>query len=175
MAIMVRQLLPVDWSVLRTIRLEALAISPDGFGSTYEEEKDRTEAEWRHVFERESIFAAFVDGCVGGIIALMPHQQQKYYHRGTIFSVYVSPTYRCQGIGGRLLDAVMLHAKSMGLLQIQLGVRCDNEAAIACYTKKGFVKIGHTPRSSFTNGAFHDEQTMMVFLDGFVSKSFYAP
>lgn len=175
MAIMVRQLLPADWAVLKVIRLESLAISPDGFGSTYEEEKDRTEAEWRHFFERESIFVASVDGCVCGIIALMPHQQQKYYHRGTIFGLYVSPTYRRQGIAGHLLDTVMAYARSMGLLQLQLGVRCDNEVAITCYIKKGFIKVGHTPRSSFADGSFHDEQTMMVFLDGFVSKSFYAP
>ena len=46
MAITVRRFAPHEWRVYRELRLRALADSPDAFGSTYEREAARTDAEW---------------------------------------------------------------------------------------------------------------------------------
>jgi len=37
---------PHEWRIYRDLRLRALADSPDAFGSTFERERDRPDAEW---------------------------------------------------------------------------------------------------------------------------------
>jgi hypothetical protein len=43
----IRSFTPDEWSVYKQLRLRALADSPDVFGSTLVEEKDRPDAEWK--------------------------------------------------------------------------------------------------------------------------------
>jgi ribosomal-protein-alanine N-acetyltransferase len=55
-----------------------------------------------------------------------------------ITNVAVLPAYRRQGIGARLVGAMLDLAKSEKIQKIMLEVRASNEAAIALYKKYGF-------------------------------------
>jgi ribosomal protein S18 acetylase RimI-like enzyme len=59
-----------------------------------------------------------------------------------IFSIYVEPTYRRQGIGRALLEHAQTWAKSQGYTQIGLQVFTTNQPAIDLYQQ-----LGYQPRS----------------------------
>jgi [ribosomal protein S18]-alanine N-acetyltransferase len=56
-----------------------------------------------------------------------------------IHTIGVDPTFQGQGIGRRLLDALLGYA---GNAPVYLEVRTDNAPAIALYRSAGFVQIG---------------------------------
>lgn len=47
-----------------------------------------------------------------------------------------------RGLGGVLLDALLVEATSRGCTQVFLEVRGDNAAALALYASRGFVRTG---------------------------------
>ena len=59
-----------------------------------------------------------------------------------ILTVGVVPHTRRQGIGRRLLDALIVEARRRGATVAFLEVRVDNDAARAMYASEGFAEIG---------------------------------
>ena len=68
------------------------------------------------------------------------------FHRigeeGEIFNIAVSPEYRGQGVGSRILEAVIRNAMLNMVKKVFLEVRPSNEPAIALYKKYGFKQVG---------------------------------
>lgn len=62
-----------------------------------------------------------------------------------ILNLCVDPNYRSHGYGERLLDQVLLQARSAGVREIFLEVRPSNQTAIALYRKKGFHQVANRP------------------------------
>ena len=65
-------------------------------------------------------------------------------HRGEL-SISVLKDYWNQGIGKRLMSAIIEFAKENYFSIIELQVRSDNTAAIHLYEKFGFIKTGTHP------------------------------
>ena len=53
------------------------------------------------------------------------------------------PEWRREGIGSALLDSVSSEARARGAEYIVLEVAVDNSVALALYTARGFVPVGH--------------------------------
>ena len=96
-----------EWGELRALRLRALQDAPDAFGSTYEEESSRTDAEWMgwaaDLADGGSSFGVVADD--GGWIAMAvgaPHRD----HPGEagLFAMWVAPDARHAGIGRALVE-----------------------------------------------------------------------
>lgn len=60
-----------------------------------------------------------------------------------ILSLGVLPEWRREGIGSALLDSVCSEARARGAEYIVLEVAVDNSVALALYTARGFVPVGH--------------------------------
>jgi [ribosomal protein S18]-alanine N-acetyltransferase len=60
--------------------------------------------------------------------------------------IAVDPIHRREGLGTRLLDAVVGLACDEGADRLLLEVREDNRGAIAFYAARGFVEIDRRPR-----------------------------
>jgi [ribosomal protein S18]-alanine N-acetyltransferase len=60
-----------------------------------------------------------------------------------ILSLGVLPEWRRAGIGSALLDSVSSEARARGAECIVLEVAVDNSAALALYTARAFVPVGH--------------------------------
>ena len=60
-----------------------------------------------------------------------------------ILSLGVLPERRREGIGATLLDSVCSEGRARGDERIVLEVAVDNSAALALYTDRGFVPVGH--------------------------------
>jgi hypothetical protein len=58
-----------DWQAFKALRLEALSLHPEAFGSSFEEESKLTDEAFQHGYNNCNIFGAFVDdeliGCAG--------------------------------------------------------------------------------------------------------------
>ncbi len=61
--------------------------------------------------------------------------------RGWIGGMGVLPRLRGQGIGRRLMQALMQHARQLGLASVQLEVITQNERAFRLYDSLGFVAV----------------------------------
>ena len=62
---------------------------------------------------------------------------------GHINNIAVAEHARRQGIGQRLIEALISQASALGITSLTLEVRSKNHAAISLYEKLGFVTCGH--------------------------------
>jgi len=132
----VRRLGPDDWEAFREIRLRSLADSPDAFGSTLERERAFTEDDWR---ER---------ACSGSVLV---YDQGRPVAMGAGFAerpgflmvvaMWTEPERRGEGLGGRVLDAIVDMARSLGL-RAHLFVMLENPEAARLYERHGFARSG---------------------------------
>ena len=60
-----------------------------------------------------------------------------------VLNLCVDPDYRRLGYGDRLLDEMLVRAKSAAVKEIFLEVRPSNVNALSLYRKKGFRQIAH--------------------------------
>ncbi|HEY7827039.1 MAG TPA: GNAT family N-acetyltransferase [Candidatus Limnocylindrales bacterium] len=138
----VRRLQPDEWQAYRVIRLRALAESPDAFGATLAGEANLTEEEWQRRADRPD-GAVFVADGPDGLVGLAgggpaPGRPDV----AGLFSMWVDPSARRQGLGAALVDAVKAWAIAAGYPVLGLGVTTTNSAAIALYRSLGFVETG---------------------------------
>lgn len=74
------------------------------------------------------------------------------FENADITNIAVSPDFRRQGVGEKLLLALVTEAKIRGADNIRLEVRANNTAAIMLYEKCGFSKIGVRKKYYSDNG-----------------------
>jgi RimJ/RimL family protein N-acetyltransferase len=79
---------------------------------------------------------------------------------------------RGHGVGGAALDMVCRHAfENLGLHRVELEVAVDNDPAIRCYERAGFVREGTRRDAVFIDGAFADLHSMAVLAPTWRSSS----
>lgn len=134
--IRIQQMRPGDWERVRSVRLRALADSPDAFGATLEEERSLSQNEWMERLGRSdaATFVASDSTRDIGLIVGAP-----YGDCAGLYAMWVAPEVRGRGIGGRLVDSVIAWASAKGHERILLDVGDDNTAALALYQSRGFV------------------------------------
>ena len=130
-----------EWQRARSIRLRALQDTPDAFGATYERDVAITEERWRSRLgsEESATFVALVDGKDVGLVA-----GAAYDSDAGLYSMWVAPEARGQGVGDALVEAVIAWARQRGHAKLYLDVGDENRAAIALYSRHGFEPTGHT-------------------------------
>jgi ribosomal-protein-alanine N-acetyltransferase len=62
-----------------------------------------------------------------------------------ILNLCIDPNYRAHGYGERLLDQILVQARSANVREIFLEVRPSNRTALALYRKKGFHQVAKRP------------------------------
>ncbi|HEX8981309.1 MAG TPA: GNAT family N-acetyltransferase [Ktedonobacterales bacterium] len=82
----------------------------------------------------ENSFVLYVDEHIAGV-GLVGQREA----RGWVAGMGVAPAWRGQGIGGRLLEHLLVRMREVGLHQAQLEVLDINMPAIALYQRLGFV------------------------------------
>lgn len=89
-----RKLTPEDWQIWKKIRLEALQNSPENFGSSYEEESQWSDDDFKKGLSSSDIFGAFVDNTLAACAGFYRLQALKTRHRGVLWGMYTRPEYR---------------------------------------------------------------------------------
>ena len=135
----IRRIGPEDWQVFREIRLAALQEAPFAFGSTYEIEVGASEESWRNRLAERARFVAEIDGRVVGTVGAGAGELSG---TAALTALWVDPSFRGQGVGSALIDAVVQWAKRERLSQVLLWVTDVNTVAERLYERHGFTRTG---------------------------------
>jgi RimJ/RimL family protein N-acetyltransferase len=163
----IRRLEPREHLAYRTLRLECLKIHPEFFGTTYAEAAATRALPFeRFIWKRSQdnvMFGAFIDEELTGICGFQREQRERTRHRGELVQLYVRPRAARQGIGTKLIAAVLKHAfDDLRMMQVVLSVAANNDAAVKAYHRAGFREYGWLERH-FCSDAVCDAQYFMVY------------
>ncbi len=170
----IRRLVEAEWEQYRAIRLEALINDPEAFGADLAEATARLPEHWINRLkpnENSFLLGAWAGQRLVGMVGFRREDGLKDRHKGTLYSMYVTPTYRRGGTGRLLVNGVLAQARQMeGLIQVNLMVVAENEPAVRLYESLGFKTYGREPRALKSGDRFWDELLMVHFLDGYTLK-----
>ncbi|TDQ82259.1 ribosomal protein S18 acetylase RimI-like enzyme [Dongia mobilis] len=141
--IRIQRLTPDDADLFRTIRLEALRTTPLAFCASHDVEAAEPAAAFAGRLQRNAVFGAFAGDDVIGMAGFS--LSEKNPGRGLVWGMYVRPDRQGQGIGARLLAAVMDHARDL-VETLGLSVVAENDGARALYERHGFRETGSQSR-----------------------------
>ncbi len=147
-----------EWQTYRELRLRALLESPDAFGSTYDVESGRADAEWARRIEvgarvkTELPLVAWVDGMAIGLAwGRVQEVEAEAVH---VYQVWVAPEHRGRGVGRLLLNTIVDWAREIGSHYVALDVTSGDSPAMRLYARAGFQPFGDPkplrPGSSLT-------------------------
>ncbi len=129
-----------DWEDLRAIRLEALADTPDAYGSTYEESVLWSDAQWQNAASTRLYYLAERDSHMVGMVS--GGFNDAYPGTRWLYGMYVTPSDRGSGTAAALVDAIAAWATKHGVDEVYLHVTTSVPRARAFYEKVGFVPTG---------------------------------
>lgn len=155
----IRRIDASDVEAFKRMRLEALRAEPSAYASTYDDWAVLSDDEWLTRMS-EPVFMAFLGEEPVGLAGLMRQRSGKMVHRANIVMVYVRKSQRGTGVAGDLIDAIVDEARAMGIVQLELAVTAENQAAVRFYERKGFVEIGRVPGALLHEGRELDDIMM---------------
>lgn len=163
----IRPLGAPDLAAYRTVRLDALRLYPRAYGSSYEEEVGYTLDEFaaRWPTPPGAMLGGFVDDRLAGIAGLTVFPRRKQRHKGFIYGVYVDQAFCRLGLAIGLMNAAIAAARGAKLCFVWLAVSVGNDDARRLYDRLGFRTFGIEPRALLVDGAFVDEELMVLDLD----------
>lgn len=163
-----RRLTAADAADFQRLRLFGLQESPSAFGSSFEDERERSLEQVQAHLEASAdrvFFGVFDAGQLLGIVGVGREEGAKERHRAFVRSLYVAPSGRGRGMGRSLLQAAMDHAQAWeGVEQVGLAVTAGNGVAMHLYGSLGFVEVGCMPRALRVGDAYFDEIQMLLGL-----------
>jgi ribosomal protein S18 acetylase RimI-like enzyme len=157
-----------DAARYRDIRLEALTANPEAFASSFEFEHAQPLSWFSERLDSSTVLGVFRDQKLIAIAAFAIQRGQKMAHKGVIWGMYVRPNARRAGIGRRLVEAILDHARQRVEL-IQLTVVRDNEQARHLYVSLGFQEYGIERNALKQDGRYYDEVLLAKDLSGIKS------
>ena len=163
--IQIRRLTPSEGAAYREIRLEALRLNPESFGSTFEAERTRPLAHFSERVAGCPVFGAFRDAEIVGMAGFLGREGAKDAHKGYLWGMYVRAGARNAGVGRKLAEAVIEYARRH-VEVLQLDVVSGNEAARRLYAGLGFVVYGIERKALKQSGRYYDEVLMAKDLTG---------
>ncbi len=160
MSVRVRTLGPKDAVAARDLRLEGLRLSPQNFGSSWEEEATQPLAWWESRLGGSALWLGAETGNeLAGLAVVSLNQGLKRAHNGEIGAVYVAERFRRRGVAFALMQSAMEYLKSRALFAT-LTVNEQNHEARRLYERSGFVVCGQLERELIVDGVFYDELLM---------------
>jgi RimJ/RimL family protein N-acetyltransferase len=143
-SISLHSLLPDDWRVWRSLRLEALAEAPYAFSSKLEDWQNDgdTERRWRgRLTDVPLNVIADLDGTPAGMVSATHADEAGQV---TLISMWVAPFARGRGVGDALVGSVIVWAREGNARRVALCVMEDNEHAAKLYLRHGFTPDGES-------------------------------
>ena len=165
---MIRRLRVEDAAILKPFRLQSLRDQPDAYHSTAEE-WDIPLDQFARMIEENPTFCAFTaNGRMVGlaILGITARPRIQVRHKCEIWSVYVDPAVRGQGIARRLMEACIAEARRLGFEAVVLTASTHLNHVVKLYESLGFTIYG-TERGmvKLTDGRYIDDHLMELWLD----------
>jgi ribosomal protein S18 acetylase RimI-like enzyme len=164
----IRRLAEADWEAYRAIRLEALQVAPEAFGSDFDDESKRPDEFWKARLtggDDRFMLGAFAGQELVATAGFARETRRKTRHQGTIVGVYVAPAYRGRGIASAMMEAMLSEVRRLeDLEQVTLCVVTENVVARELYLRLGFRVFGTELRALKLGDRYLDEDHMVLFL-----------
>jgi ribosomal protein S18 acetylase RimI-like enzyme len=168
---LIRPLTVADAGAFWALRLRGYEESPSAFNTAPDEWRARPVAEAERLLGNQAgtpddiVLGAFDPELVAHV-GLRREGRKKRAHKATLWGLYVAPEARGRGIGLRLLETLIDHAKKApGLTVVELTVMADNTHAFALYQRLGFRRFGYQDRGSKVGDTYLAEEHMTLYLD----------
>lgn len=125
------------------------------------------ETEWKQRFTSVTgaglpFLVARVDGEVAGYAYCSPWKSRPAYRQTVENSIYLAPAVVGRGIGGRLLDELLVRCASAGIREV-IAVIADpgpENASPVLHRRRGFTDIGRLSGVGFKHGRWLDTLLM---------------
>jgi ribosomal protein S18 acetylase RimI-like enzyme len=145
----IRPLTPDDADAYRALRLRGLREHPQAFTSSYEEDVEQPlqVSRARLSSTRQTFWGAVEGGELYGIVGLEREARMKNRHKAWVVGMYVAPEAAGQGVGLKLLEALLVQARSEKLEALLLTVTEGSGPARRLYDRLGFRSFGIEPRA----------------------------
>ncbi len=152
MPITIDQMEAADWTAVSQIYADGIATGD----ATFETAVPAWQA-WHQSHLPACRFVARSEaGEVVGWAALTPVSSRCVYAGVGEVSVYVAPSAWGQGIGKRLLQALVESSEAEGMWTLQAGIFPENEASVKLHERCGFRVVGRRERLGEQNGRWRD-------------------
>src|ERR1043166_9551963 len=148
---LIDSLRPLDWPTVRAIYLDGIATGQ----ATFETEAPSWEA-WDTGHLPHSRLAARVDGVLVAWAALSPVSKRACYAGVAEVSAYVAAAHRGQGIGRKLLEAIIGESERHGIWTLQGTTFPQNVASLRLQQACGFRIVGRRERIGQLHGVWRD-------------------
>lgn len=130
-----------DETILRDLRLQAMADAPEAFDSTRERELARSTSDWQKWMSPGATFVLDTpEGPRGIVAAARDSIEAGVVH---LMAMWVHPEVRGSGAADKLVAAVVAWAGAEGAQRVRLEVMQSNQPARRCYSRHGFRLTGH--------------------------------
>jgi GNAT superfamily N-acetyltransferase len=139
----IRPFAPTEWPLWRTLRLRALADSPDSFCTTLADAQARTDDTWAALLADASSSPRQLP-----LLALSGDQPaglawaQQDGDAVWLYQVWVAPEHRGRGIAQALLTRAIEWAREREAAAVKLDYTVGVVPAARLYESLGFVKVG---------------------------------
>ncbi|MEC0170539.1 GNAT family N-acetyltransferase [Paenibacillus graminis] len=165
----IRTLTSADAEIYRGLRLQSLLQNPEAFLSTYESELKISIVTIRIRLEPADdhfTLGAFDAGeKLVGILTFFRESRPKIHHKAHVYSVYVDPGARQQGVGRLLMLELISRATALpGLEILNLSLTSTNLPAKRLYESLGFICYGTEPKAMKLGEEYLDEDLMYLQL-----------
>jgi L-amino acid N-acyltransferase YncA len=137
----IEHLRPDHWDAVARIYAQGIATG----NATFETEVPSWER-WDASHLADHRLVAVRDGRVVGWAALSPVSKRCVYSGVAEESVYVAEEARGEGVGRKLLEALIAGAEAAGIWTIQTGIFPENEASVRLHERAGFRIVGTRER-----------------------------
>jgi phosphinothricin acetyltransferase len=147
----IRRLTSEDWPAVREIYLAGIATGD----ATFETEAPS----WERWHSSHHAFARLIatEGItVFGWAALSPVSTRQVYSGVAEVSVYVAESARGQGLGRRLLEALIAEAEQNEVWMLQASIFPENVASLKLHEACGFRVVGRRERIAKRQGVWRD-------------------
>lgn len=102
------------------------------------------------------VIVADEDGKTLGYASYGPFRPFEGFRFSAELSIYVDKNARGKGLGKKLLEALIEHAKKKNIHVLIAGIEAGNAASIALHENFGFVETGRMPQVGFKHGQWLD-------------------
>lgn len=140
-----------DWPAVRAIYLEGIATK----NATFETDAPEWE-KWDSAHLKSCRLVARLNGHVIGWAALSPVSSRCVYAGVAEESIYISEAARGQGVGRKLLTALIEESEKAGLWTIQTGIFPENTVSIHLHERCGFRVLGVREKVGQMDGIWRD-------------------
>jgi ribosomal protein S18 acetylase RimI-like enzyme len=165
----IRTIGPNDAAEFWALRFEMLEFEPFAYSADLEDHADTTVGDQVRklgaLTDGDCAVGAWLDCELVGSAILRRESGRKFTHIANVFSVYVKPHARGQGIAKTMMLEVIARARLLShITKLNISVMGTQTSARALYESLGFQAWGCEPEAMCIEGVFADETHLVLNL-----------